>query len=207
MGYTKVLGAMFLMATVRGGHLGQSGGYGAPAVSSYGAPVGGPAYSSPSGYSAGYNGGSSHTGPGYSSSGHGGYDEQPKSYQFGYAVKDYASGNDYNRHETSDGNTIQGEYRVQLPDGRTQIVTYIADWKNGYRADVRYEGEAHYPTESSYNPSSNYGAPSPGYAEGSSYASHRESSAGYGTHSNDYEAGHTYGGASSPSYGPPGYGK
>lgn len=46
---------------------------------------------------------------------------QPKSYEFGYAVKDPYTGNDYGRKETSDGNTVQGEYRVQLPDGRTQI--------------------------------------------------------------------------------------
>merc|ERR1719495_1010022 len=38
---------------------------------------------------------------------------------------------------------VQGEYRVELPDGRTQIVTYHADHENGFVADVKYEGEAH----------------------------------------------------------------
>lgn len=132
---------------------------------------------------------------------------QPKSYQFGYSVRDYASGNDYNRHETSDGNTIQGEYRVQLPDGRTQIVTYIADWKNGYRANVRYEGEAYHPTGNSFTPSTNYAAPSSGYNGGSSYAAHGGSNAGYAAYSNGYDSGHAYGGSSSSSYAPPGYGK
>lgn len=46
---------------------------------------------------------------------------QPKSYEFGYSVKDAQSGNDYNRRESSDGNVVKGEYRVALPDGRTQI--------------------------------------------------------------------------------------
>ncbi|XP_043497424.1 probable serine/threonine-protein kinase clkA [Polistes fuscatus] len=72
-------------------------------------------------------------------------DNYPKSYDFGYAVKDVATGNDFGRRETSDGETVQGEYRVQLPDGRTQIVTYTADWRTGFHADVRYEGTATYP--------------------------------------------------------------
>ena len=36
-------------------------------------------------------------------------------------MKDAKSGNDYDRREVSDGNVVRGEYRVQLPDGRTQI--------------------------------------------------------------------------------------
>ncbi|XP_041985841.1 cuticle protein 19-like [Aricia agestis] len=83
--------------------------------------------------------------------------EVPKSYEFGYSVKDYKSGNDYDRRESSDGNVVRGEYRVQLPDGRTQIVTYHADWLTGYHADVRYEGEARYPEPA--NQGYNYNAP------------------------------------------------
>ncbi|XP_026272559.1 pro-resilin-like [Frankliniella occidentalis] len=66
-------------------------------------------------------------------------------YDFNYAVKDDYYGTDYSRNEVSDGNVITGEYRVQLPDGRLQIVRYTADWQNGYNADVSYEGEAKYP--------------------------------------------------------------
>ena len=40
---------------------------------------------------------------------------------------------------------VAGEYRVALPDGRTQIVTYHADHVNGYVADVKYEGHPTYP--------------------------------------------------------------
>jgi len=72
---------------------------------------------------------------------------QPKAYEFGYSVKDQATGNDFGRQETSDGETVRGEYRVQLPDGRTQIVTYTADWRTGFHADVRYEGTASYPDQ------------------------------------------------------------
>lgn len=57
---------------------------------------------------------------------------------------DPPSGNDYSQRETSDGNIVQGEYRVLLPDSRTQIVKYMADDANGYTADVQYEGQAQF---------------------------------------------------------------
>lgn len=62
----------------------------------------------------------------------------------------------------SDGNVVKGEYRVLLPDGRTQIVTYYADWQTGFHADVRYEGTAHYPEGNRNNfgyPTNQYGPP------------------------------------------------
>ena len=57
---------------------------------------------------------------------------------------DPPSGNDYSQRESSDGNIVQGEYRVLLPDSRTQIVKYMADDANGYTADVQYEGQAQF---------------------------------------------------------------
>ncbi|XP_035788260.1 ras-interacting protein RIP3-like [Anopheles albimanus] len=64
-----------------------------------------------------------------------------KNYVFSYAVKDSASGDDFShtQQQQMDG-AVKGSYKVQLPDGRMQIVKYIAD-NNGYRADVTYENE------------------------------------------------------------------
>ncbi|XP_057369030.1 pro-resilin-like isoform X1 [Daphnia carinata] len=82
------------------------------------------------------------------------YDEAPMPYSFDWNVKDDESKNDYGHKEISDGKVVTGSYRVVLPDGRTQIVTYKAD-ENGYVADVKYEGEAQYPTPE-YKPASKY---------------------------------------------------
>lgn len=57
-------------------------------------------------------------------------------FNFQYAVNDAETANDYTHNAVSDGDVTRGEYRVQLPDGRTQIVKYTADWKNGYNAVV-----------------------------------------------------------------------
>lgn len=65
-------------------------------------------------------------------------------FDFTYAVKDDV-GNDFSHNAESDGDVVKGEYRTLLPDGRLQIVKYTADWKNGYNAEITYEGEATYP--------------------------------------------------------------
>ena len=82
--------------------------------------------------------------------------QPPQPYSYSYAVKDDPSYNDYGHSETSDGKAVTGSYRVLLPDGRTQIVTYKAD-SYGYVADVKYEGVAKYPEyKPSYKPSPAY---------------------------------------------------
>lgn len=58
-------------------------------------------------------------------------------FDFAYSVSDYPTSNQQSHKATSDGDVTRGEYRVQLPDGRTQVVRYTADWKNGYNAEVR----------------------------------------------------------------------
>ncbi|KAI9558659.1 cuticle protein5a [Daphnia sinensis] len=82
------------------------------------------------------------------------YDDAPMPYSFDWNVKDDESKNDYGHKETSDGKVVTGSYRVVLPDGRTQIVSYKAD-ENGYVADIKYESEAKYP-EPEYKPSPKY---------------------------------------------------
>ncbi|XP_062559568.1 uncharacterized protein LOC134224258 [Armigeres subalbatus] len=64
-----------------------------------------------------------------------------KHYAFSYTVKDSASGDDFShtQQQQVDG-AVKGSYKVQLPDGRMQIVKYVAD-NNGYRADVTYEND------------------------------------------------------------------
>ncbi|XP_042875019.1 uncharacterized protein LOC122255172 [Penaeus japonicus] len=42
-------------------------------------------------------------------------------YDFTWGVEDGESGNAFSHVENSDGQTTQGEYRVLLPDGRTQV--------------------------------------------------------------------------------------
>uniref|UniRef100_A0A0P5JN20 Cuticle protein n=1 Tax=Daphnia magna TaxID=35525 RepID=A0A0P5JN20_9CRUS len=79
----------------------------------------------------------------------------PQPYSFGYDVQDKESYNDFDHSEKSEANVVTGSYRVALPDGRTQIVTYKAD-SYGYTADVKYEGEARYPE---YKETQQYKAP------------------------------------------------
>merc|ERR1712012_597052 len=75
---------------------------------------------------------------------------KPFAYEYG-GVDDY--GNHFQKAETQDEyGTVQGEYRVELPDGRTQIVTYHADHENGFVADVKYEGVAQPYEPAPYNP-------------------------------------------------------
>lgn len=53
-------------------------------------------------------------------------------------MKDQKTGDDFSHSQKSTGSATNGEYRVRLPDGRMQIVSYTAD-ENGYKADVRYD--------------------------------------------------------------------
>ena len=74
--------------------------------------------------------------------------DQPAVYNYHYAVKDDYTGTNFEATETREGDPTSGSYSVDLPDGRTQIVTYnVADAYSGYVADVSYAGEPQYAPE------------------------------------------------------------
>merc|ERR1719244_1367533 len=71
-------------------------------------------------------------------------EEPPHDYQFGYdvhGVDAYGNPNEHSRIETREAPHVKGQYRVELPDCRTQIVDYFVDEYKQYHADVKYEGE------------------------------------------------------------------
>jgi hypothetical protein len=61
---------------------------------------------------------------------------EPQSYQFGFDVKDDEFTNYQNRKEVKDGNVIKGSYSVVDSDGFIRTVTYTADPKEGFKAEV-----------------------------------------------------------------------
>merc|ERR1739838_946569 len=81
------------------------------------------------------------------------YPDEPAVYTYQYGVKDDYTSNNYGQSESRDGYSAQGEYFVNLPDGRLQKVTYSVNGEGGYVADVSYTGEAQYPPE----PAGGYG--------------------------------------------------
>ena len=68
-----------------------------------------------------------------------------KPYSFAYEVIDPLCRNAFGHKPTSDGRVTSGEYRVVLPDTRTQIVTYSVSAETGYVAKVSYEGTPVFP--------------------------------------------------------------
>merc|ERR1712106_197065 len=75
------------------------------------------------------------------------YPYEPPVYAYQYAVSDPSvSGSVFSTQESRNDLEASGDYRVSLPDGRTQIVTYtISGPQGGYVSTVQYEGEASFP--------------------------------------------------------------
>ncbi|CAG0888929.1 unnamed protein product [Cyprideis torosa] len=94
------------------------------------------------------------------------YNDHPQ-YKYEWAVKDDYSGNDYAAAESRDGYNTEGNYRVLLPDGRVQTVTYTVQGDAGYVADVQYSAPSYKPAPSYkqpvYAPAPRYPAPAPRY--------------------------------------------
>ncbi|XP_040570692.1 uncharacterized protein [Lepeophtheirus salmonis] len=79
------------------------------------------------------------------------YPSAPPKYNYNYEVEDSYKGLNFGQNEERDNSATLGEYHVQLPDGRRQVVKYaIKDAYSGYLAEVSYEGEAHYDPPSKY---------------------------------------------------------
>merc|ERR1712027_49477 len=92
------------------------------------------------------------------------YEDAPPVYAYEYAVADDYSKANFNQNEKRDGYSTSGSYRVALPDGRIQTVTYgTADAYSGNVAQVTYEGVPHYgpapkPPAPAYKPAPAYHA-------------------------------------------------
>merc|ERR1712106_584260 len=69
---------------------------------------------------------------------------EPPVYAYQYGVSDDYSGANFAQNEQRDGYSTSGSYRVALPDGRTQVVSYHTDGDSGNIQDVTYEGVPSY---------------------------------------------------------------
>jgi len=78
------------------------------------------------------------------------YGEDPKAYQYEYAVEvgnKYDKGNHKKSESQDSEGNVEGVFSLTLPDGRLQTTKYTANDKTGLLADVAYEGEPVYPKE------------------------------------------------------------
>merc|ERR1739848_270939 len=65
----------------------------------------------------------------------------PQPYKYEYGVQDDYTNAAFAKSESqNEVGTVTGSYKVNLPDGRIQTVTYTADEVGGFKAEVTYEG-------------------------------------------------------------------
>ncbi|XP_045134635.1 adhesive plaque matrix protein-like isoform X2 [Portunus trituberculatus] len=72
------------------------------------------------------------------------YDDKPAHYDFGYGVSDNYHGTTFGHSEKRSGYRTEGQYFVDLPDGRRMVVTYYSD-DTGYHPTITFEGTPTYP--------------------------------------------------------------
>merc|ERR1711945_59112 len=89
---------------------------------------------------------------------------EPAKYQYEYAVADEYAGVNFGQNESRDGYSTYGEYRVVLPDCRTQVVKYnTADGYSGNIVEVTYDGTPFYDPYKPVHKAPAYHAPAPAY--------------------------------------------
>merc|ERR1712243_337770 len=72
----------------------------------------------------------------------------PQPYKYEYGVQDdYTNAAFAKSDSQNEVGTVTGSYKVNLPDGRIQTVTYTADEVGGFKAEVTYEGTPVYTPE------------------------------------------------------------
>merc|ERR1712027_128447 len=101
------------------------------------------------------------------------YKETPAKYEYRYGVDAqdaYGAYVQFGANEARDGYSTYGEYRVLLPDGRTQVVSYnTADGYSGNVVEVTYEGTPCYDTYKPVHKAPAYHAPAPAYKPAPTY--------------------------------------
>ncbi|XP_037079342.1 cuticle protein 7-like [Pollicipes pollicipes] len=69
---------------------------------------------------------------------------EKRPYAYDYAVHDPHYGAQFSKTEHSNGDNVEGQYSVVLPDGRTQHVKYYADHYGGYNHGNGYGHQQDY---------------------------------------------------------------
>ena len=75
---------------------------------------------------------------------HGDYHHHYPSYKFEYGVNDPHTHDHKSQWEKRDGDKVVGEYTLDEADGTKRIVSYHADGKTGFHAEVKRVGHAHH---------------------------------------------------------------
>ena len=74
----------------------------------------------------------------------GDYHHHYPSYKFEYGVNDPHTHDHKSQWEKRDGDKVVGEYTLDEADGTKRIVSYHADGKTGFHAEVKRVGHAHH---------------------------------------------------------------